>query len=25
VRVQDGMIYVLESDAAPNLPPMGRR
>ena len=25
VRVQDGTIYVLESDAAPNLPPMGRR
>ena len=25
VRVQDGTIYVLESDAEPNLPPMGRR
>ena len=25
VHVQDGTIYVLESDAEPNLPPMGRR
>ena len=25
VWVQDGTVLVLESDAAPNLPPMGRR
>jgi hypothetical protein len=25
VRVEDGTVYVLESDAEPNLPPMGRR
>ena len=25
VRVEDGTVYVFESDAEPNLPPMGRR
>jgi 3-phenylpropionate/trans-cinnamate dioxygenase ferredoxin subunit len=25
VRVDDGTIYVIESDAEPNLPPTGRR